>query len=75
MKNLTETLNNSINEAREDIYSVAFSGFEDKEGMAIPVKVYVPHEYAKDFEKFLDKEGGNSVEHACGLTNDYELDY
>lgn len=72
MKSLQESI---VNEAREEVYSVAFSGFKDKEDLPITVTVSVPHEFAKDFEKYLDKEGGNSVYQASGVTNDYEIDY
>lgn len=75
MKDINELINESINEAREEVYGVAFSGFEDKEGSPITVTISVPREYAKDFEKYLDKEGGNSIAHASGRTNDYELEY
>ena len=75
MKDINELINESINEARDEVYSVAFTGFEDREGLPITVQVYVPRAYARDFEKYLDKEGGNSVTHACGQTNDYELDF
>ena len=76
MQGLCEKLNDSlINEAREEIYSVEFLGCSDRDGLPITVKVYVPKEHTKAFEKFLDSEGGNSVAHACGVTNNYELDY
>lgn len=64
-----------INESREEIYSVAFSGVNDKDGLPATVKVHVPREYAKAFENFLDRESGNTVVHACGNTNNYELDF
>lgn len=73
MKNLTETLNTSINEAREEVYSVAFTGFTDSEGLPIAVKVTIPKENAKDFEKYLQKEQDNTIYNADGLTNNFEL--
>lgn len=76
---LTERLNEShselVSEAREEIYSVELLGCSDRDGLPITVKVYVPKEHAKTFEKYLDSEGGNTVSHASGVTNDYELDY
>lgn len=73
MKNLIEHLNNYINEAREEIYSVAFIDFTDNEGLPVTVKIYVPKENTKDFEKYLEKELDNTVVHASGLTNNFEL--
>ena len=74
MKNLTETLNTSINEAREEAYTVAFTGFVDKEDLPISTTVYVPREYAKKFQEYLEKEKDNSVYRAEGYTNDWELE-
>jgi len=68
---LNESLD--INEAREEIYSVAFIGLDDKDGLPLTVQVHVPNEYAKDFEKYLKKEADNSIAHADGLTNNFEL--
>lgn len=69
---LNESLD--INEAREEVYSVAFSGFVDKEGSPLTVQVHVPKEYAKDFEKYLEKEVDNTIYNAEGRTNNWELD-
>ena len=76
MQGLCEKLNDSlVNEAREEIYSVELLGCLDHDGLPVTVKVYVPKEHTKAFEKYLDSEGGNTVTHASGVTNDYELDY
>lgn len=74
MKNLTESLEQSINESREEVYSVDFLGFEDKEGIPITVHVHVPKEYAKDFQKYLEKEKDSIIYRAEGYTNDWDLD-
>jgi hypothetical protein len=63
-----------INEAKEEAYAVAFTNFVDKEGLPITTYIYVPREYAKDFQKYLEKEKDNTVAHAEGYTNDWELD-
>lgn len=72
---INESHPESVNEAREEIYSVELLGCLDRDGLPVTVKVYVPKEYTKAFEKYLDSEGGNTVAHASGVTNDYELDY
>lgn len=74
MKNLTDFIKENLNEAREEIYNVAFIGLDDKEGLPLTVQVHVPREYSKAFEKYLEKEADNSIAHADGLTNDFELD-
>lgn len=58
----------SLNEAREEVYSVQFIGFDET------VKISVPKEYSKDFEKFLTKEIDNIFAHASGYTNDFEVE-
>lgn len=74
MENLKDLIQESIvNEAREEIYSVAFIGLDDKEGIPLTVQVHVPREYSRAFEKYLEKEADISIAHADGLTNDYEL--
>lgn len=74
MNYLNESLGKPVNEAKEEAYSVAFNDFKDKEGIPITTVVYVPREYAKDFQKYLEKEAGNSVYRAQGYTNDWELE-
>ena len=74
MKGLAEFIKENLNEAREEIYDVAFIGLDDKEGLPLTVQVHVPREYSKAFEKYLEKEADNSIAHAGGLTNDFELD-
>lgn len=68
---LNESLD--INEAREEIYNVAFIGLDDKEGLPLTVQVHVQREYSKAFEEYLEKEADNSIYRADGLTNDFEL--
>ena len=75
MKNLTETLNASINEAKEEAYSVAFLGFVDRDGLPITTYVYVPKEYKKAFEKYLEDEADNTIYNAEGYTNDWVLEH
>ena len=74
MKGLADFIKENLNEAREEIYSVAFIGLDDKDGLPLTVQVHVPREYSKAFEKYLEKEADNSIAHADGLTNDFELD-
>lgn len=75
MKDLKDVVKESIlAEAKEEAYAVAFTGFVDKEGLPITTYVYVPKEHAKDFQKYLEKEKDNSVAHAEGYTNDWELE-
>ena len=75
MQGLCEKLNESVlTEAREEAYSVAFNGFVDKEGLPITTVIYVPKEYRKAFEKYLADEKDNTVYHAEGYTNDWELE-
>ena len=68
MKSINEQITASLNEAREEVYSVQFIGFDET------VKVSVPKEYAKDFEKFLNNEIHNIFSHAEGYTNDFEVE-
>ena len=78
IKNLSDFIKESIqnvNEGREEIYGVAFNGLEDKHGEPITVEVRVPREYSSDFEDYLQKEAGNTIAHADGRTNDFELDW
>jgi hypothetical protein len=75
MQDIKEMLGQSLNESREEVYGVAFSGLQDKHGEPITVEVRVPKEYARDFEDYLQKEAGNTVDHADGRTNDFELDW
>lgn len=74
MKNLADFIKENLNESREEIYSVAFIGLDDKEGLPLTVQIHVPREYSKAFEKYLEKEADNSIAHADGLTNEFELD-
>ncbi len=74
MKSLSDFIKENLNEAREEIYSVAFIGLDDKEGLPLTVQVHVPREYSKAFEKYLEKEADNTIYNADGLTNDFELD-
>ncbi len=70
MKNLTEMLN----EAREEIYSVAFVDYKDKHDLPITVKISVPKEYSREFEEYLTKEKDNTIYNANGYTNDFEIE-
>lgn len=74
MKNLSDFIKENLNEAREEIYSVAFIGLDDKEGLPLTVQVHVPREYSKAFEKYLEKEADNTIYNADGLTNEFELE-
>ena len=63
MKSLQESI---INEARGAEYTVAFSGFNDEDGLPISVSIMIPREYAKEFDKFLNKMEGDIFAHADG---------
>lgn len=68
MKTLQESI---VNEARGAEYVVAFLGFNDEDGLPISVDIMIPREYAKEFDKFLEKEEGNTFAHADGGTVSY----
>ena len=68
MKTLQESI---TNEARGAEYTVAFIGFNDEEGLPISVSIMIPREYAKEFDKFLEKEEGNIFAHADGGSVSY----
>lgn len=68
MKTLQESI---VNEARGVEYTVAFTGFNDEDGLPIAVDIMIPREYAKEFEKFLEKEEGNTFTHADGGSVSY----
>lgn len=75
MQGLCEKLNDSlINEAREEAYTVAFTGFVDKDGLPISTTIYVPKEHRKAFEKYLSNEKDNTIYQAEGYTNDWSLE-
>lgn len=68
MKSLQESI---INEARSAEYTVAFIGFNDEEGLPISASIMIPREYAKEFDKFLEKEADNIFVHADGGSVSY----
>jgi len=70
MKNLNEMLN----EAREEVYNVAFIDFKDHHNTPITVKISVPKEWAREFQEYLAREKDNTVYNANGYTNDFELE-
>ena len=65
------TINDTINEAREIRYKVAFllPGVD----MAPAFTVMVPAKYARAFEKFLENEQGNTIFHAEDESGDFEI--
>lgn len=67
MKTLTDHFNeNLINEARQLSYSVAFVDCPN-----FSVEILVDKEDQKEFEKFLEKEEGNTFMHADGGNVEY----
>ena len=71
MKSLTESINNTINEAREIEYRVSFIGFEDNDGLPTTVKILVPRELARSFDNFLENQKDNMFFHAEGSSVEY----
>lgn len=61
-----KTINNFLNEAKQETYYVSFNGCQDKTGVPITVTCMVDKESAKEFEEFLKDEEGNTVSHAEG---------
>ena len=68
MKSLQESI---VNEVRGAEYTVAFLGFNDEEGLPISASIMIAREYAKEFDKFLEKEEGNIFVHADGGSVSY----
>ena len=64
MKHINESIKNSINEAREVEFRVAFNGAIDKEGIPFTVSILVPNEYKDIFADYLEDEIYNTVAHA-----------
>lgn len=67
------TINDTINEAREIRYKVAFllPGVDMTELPSFTVMV--PAKYARAFEKFLENEEGNTVYHASDDGGEFEI--
>ena len=65
------TINDTINEAREIRYKVAFllPGVDT----APAFTVMVPVKYARVFEKFLENEQDNTIFHAEDESGDFEI--
>ena len=64
MKHINEHINNSINEARDVEFRVAFNDALNSEGLPITVSILVPGEYKETFLKYLEKEMYNTIAHA-----------
>jgi hypothetical protein len=70
MKSLQSAMNDSVNEARNTSYSVAFN----INGKIIETDVVLRNpSNAKDFDKWLEEEIDNVIYHADGGPNDVEL--
>ena len=68
-----KAINDTINEAREIKYRVAFF-LPDVDMTELPsFTVMVPAKYARTFEKFLENEEGNTVYHASDDGGDFEI--
>ena len=67
------TINDTINEAREIKYRVAFLLPDVDMADVPPFTVMVPAKYARAFEKFLENEQANSVYHASDDGGDFEI--
>lgn len=66
-------INDTINEAREIMYNVAFL-LPDVDEMDLPsFTVMVPAKYARKFEKFLKNEEGNTIFHAEDADGDFVI--
>lgn len=73
MINLREQIEESINEARNYPYRVAFSGLTDADGEQIVVNITLDNARdAKFFDAYLEKEIDNTIYRASGGPNDYE---
>lgn len=66
-----KTIGEFINESMPQWFEVAFNGFVDKEGLPVGVTILVDREYAKAFDKFLEKEEGGIFAHADGGETEY----
>lgn len=64
MENIIEHLKNSVNEAREVTFRVAFNDAKDKEGLPFTVSILVPSEYKDIFADYLENELYNTVANA-----------
>ena len=72
MKNISTTIKESlVNEARQVEYRVALAGCLDKDGAPMSVAISVDAADAKQFEKFLADEEGNTFLHADGDNIEY----
>lgn len=56
MKHINESINNSINEAREVAFRVSFNDAKDKEGLPISATILVDRADKNEFRTFLSKE-------------------
>ena len=56
MIHIDEAINNSVNEAREVAFRVAFNDAKDKEGLPISATILVDRNNKNEFRTFLSKE-------------------
>jgi len=72
MKSITSQISESLlSEAREVRYQVSVLGVNDSEGMPVTITILCPREDQKAFEQWLEKEEGNTFEHAMGGNIEY----
>ena len=68
-----KAISDTINEAREIKYSVAFFLPDVDMADVPPFTVTVPAKYARAFEKFLENEVDNTIFHASDDSGDFEI--
>lgn len=66
-------INDTINEAREIKYRVAFLLPDVDMADVPPFTIMVPAKYARAFEKFLENEQDNTIFHAEDESGDFEI--
>jgi hypothetical protein len=71
MKNLSTTINETINESRQIEYRVALTNCLDKNGLPMSVIISIDNTDMKHFEAYLTDEEGNTFLHAEGGNIEY----
>lgn len=73
MKSIVETIE-SINEARSLEYRVSFIGVNDEDGEPMTITVTLDNKsQVKPFEKYLTDGVGDTIYHANGGPNNFEI--
>lgn len=71
MKNLSTTINETINESRQIEYHAALNDVLDSEGLPITISILVDKANQKNFEKWLENQEYSLFSHAEGGNVEY----